>query len=177
MRATFRMLVPLCILVLGVAVGAAPAVAAPVAAAPAQHHSVTMVSRMRLIGVDAAVAKAHGFSTQRAVQPDNTVYGDCGSSYVTVTPVGNLHALIQTGFTVNENAVEYSWTVHVVDDYGVSDKHWSGGLAFRTSWIGTNNFHSSGTGWVFVSVTSGIAIMWNGDICFSEGPWAQAYIY
>ena len=173
MKRSFRVLIPLCVAVLAAVFVASPAQAGP----PATPRSVTIVMPMRLGGFDPAVAKAHGFSTKSPIKPDNTVYGECGSSYVKITPTGNAHGLIQTGFTVDENAVSYSWTVHVLDDYGVSNKHWGGTLALRTSWVGTNNFHSTGPDWAYVEVTYGVAVMWDGDICYSEGPWDNEYLY
>lgn len=173
MKRSLRVLIPLCVAVLAGVFAASPAHAST----PASPRAVMIVMPMRVIGFDPAVAKAHGFSTKSPIRPDNTVYGDCGSSYVKITPTGNAHGLIQTGFTVDEDAVSYSWTVHVIDDYGVSNKHWSGTLLFRTSWVGTNDFHSTGPDWAFVEVTYGVAVMWNGDVCYSEGPWDQEYLF
>jgi hypothetical protein len=107
----------------------------------------------------------------------DTSYGDCGSSYVQITPVGNRKALIQTGFSVYTGAVDFDWVVHVIDNYGVSNKTWGSPLAFRSSWVGTNNFTSSGTGYASAEVTYGVAFLWDGTICFSLGPFASTYIY
>lgn len=129
-------------------------------------------------GAPAAGTAVKAAAAAPAVTPYNTLPGDCGTSYVKVTPVGNHKAVIQTGFTVNAHAVSFDWTVHVVDDYGVSNKHWSNVLpVWLTNWVGTNNFTSSGPGWVYVNVSSGFAVLWNGTICYSHGPWDQALIY
>src|SRR5690606_13650334 len=120
---------------------------------------------------DPAVAEANGYEVHEAsdgtlypveagssvpLVPDNEVPGNCGTSHVYVTPIGGRQAVIQTGWVSTLGpAVDYSWAVTVADDYGVSVKTWGGSLWFRTSWVGTNLFTSSGTGWVFAEVTGG----------------------
>src|SRR5437588_537313 len=74
-------------------------------------------------------------------------------------------------------AWDFDWTVHVIDNYGVSDKHWGGTLAFDNSWEGHNYFHSSGTGEVHVHVTSGLVFLSDGSVCYSYGPSDDTYIY
>jgi hypothetical protein len=160
------------------------------AAIPAKSFKV--VRPMQAIGFDRDVAAANGFEirvnnqgheysvpvgSDASATPSNTVTGNCGSSYVQITPVGNRKALIQTGFTVYTGAVDFDWVVHVIDNYGVSNKTWGSPLAFRSSWVGTNNFTSSGTGYASAEVTYGVAFLWDGTICFALGPFASTYIY
>ena len=168
--------------------------AAQASAVPASipTKSFRVVKPMQVVGFDREVAAANGYEirvnnegqeysvpvgSDASVTPSNTVTGNCGSSYVQITPVGNRKALIQTGFTVYTGAVDFDWVVHVIDNYGVSNKTWGGALAFRSSWVGTNNFTSSGTGYASAEVTWGVAFLWDGTICFSLGPFASTYIY
>jgi len=147
-----------------------------------------------MVEVDAAFARALGYDIDRMLAdakktarqtrdsgmavPLNTVYGNCGWSFIQMTPTGNRYALIQTGYHTYSISTSYSWTVHVVDDWGASNKYWSNTFPIWThDWVGTNNFRSSGAGWAFAEVTSGIAILWNLTICYSGNPWTQAYIY
>lgn len=58
---------------------------------------------------------AHG------VAPDNTVYGDCGSSYVYMPGQGSLMARVDFGATSVRGAITYvSWTL---DFYNSSGQH------------------------------------------------------
>jgi hypothetical protein len=93
-----------------------------------------------------------------------------------ITPVGNHSGLIQTGFDVNAIAFDFGWTVHVIDDFGVSDKNW-GRPIWTSHWVGTNNFRASGQTWAFVEVTYGVAFLINGSICYSYGPWDQRFLF
>lgn len=187
-----RLLVPIVAAAVLALLAPAAASAAPAAPAAIPAKSFRVVRPMQVIGFDRAIAAENGFEirtnsagqeysvpvgSDASATPNNTVYGDCGSSYVQITPVGNHKALIQTGFSVYTGAVDFDWIVHVIDNYGVSNKTWGGPLAFRSSWVGTNNFTSGGTGYASAEVTYGVAFLWDGTICFSLGPFSSTYIY
>lgn len=44
------------------------------------------------------------------------------------------------------HAFAYAWNVAITDSVGVSTRTWGGLLAFRTSWAGQADFHSTGHG-------------------------------
>jgi hypothetical protein len=164
-------------------------VAVPTAAqaAPSGEAGITTTTLgMTIVGFDPAVAKANGYEVRTgsdgkqypvmkgggvSTNVTGTVYGNCGSSYVTLTALGNRKVLIETGFNVIAPAYDYSWTVHVIDNYGASNKYWGSALnPPRPSWLGTNLFTSSGTGYMWAGVTSGVALLTNGWVCYSGNP-------
>ena len=175
------------VLVAPVAAGAAPA------GDDALGKTVHLVAPMKAVGFDAKVAAANGYEIRMASDgvpysvkigstegptAQNRLPGECGWSHVYFTPIGNRKAVINTGFDVTPApAVDFSWTVTVIDMWGVSNKGWGGPLWFRRSWVGTHTFTSSGSGYATAQVTVGIAILSNGWICYSHGPWAGANIF
>ncbi|AOR29738.1 hypothetical protein BFF78_00295 [Streptomyces fodineus] len=159
------------------------------------------VVKMRVTGVNANLAKAHGFkvvtapdgsqhavSTPKAINPDGSPYrakvhpddvveGDCGDSYIWIHPVGGYNMEIQTGFDLDEDAVAYHWQASRSDDYGSDTYSWGGGLAFDSSWEGEWDANAGGPGWETAGVSpSSDALLWDGDICSSGGPTDSAEI-
>lgn len=156
---------------------------------------------MTRVGVDPSVARQHGYvirtdangmqypvkagsaaaNVETPNHPNNTVPGNCGTSFVEFTAVDTTkhYSSIYTGFTVAPGwagAVSYDWYVYVTDNYGASTKHWSGFLASAHFWSGTNGFTSGGAGWAFAELDYGMTVLWDGTICFAGEPWAQAYL-
>jgi hypothetical protein len=160
---------------------------------PATTESVVVqVMPLKRVGVDKAIADAHGYEVRTTssgmqyavkkgspVTPENTLPGECGKSWVYFTAIDTRrhYSSIYTGWELNPNesgAWDFAWTVHVVDNYGVSDKHWGNPLASEHFWAGTNAFTSSGPGWAYAQVSAGFVWLWDGSICYSYGPTDQA---
>lgn len=171
----------------------ASSVHARAAASPASPHTVRITAPMRITGFDAAVAKAHGYvirtdshgraysvkaGTASAATPDNRVYGNCGSSYIFETAVGNHAVDIQTGFDVSTPAVIYYWKYWMADGGGATSHDFGGGLLRRTHWGDDSRWGALTPGpadsWVD---SSSDAILQNGDVCSTAGPSDVVYIY
>jgi len=109
------------------------------------------------------------------VSPDNssgdTVYGDCGYSWIAGEQTGTHQIELSSGFGVDDAAVEYSWTVQLSDENGTSTHHASGTLALDSSWsdewTGLNQYDYS----IDEALTSSYAIMDDGSVCYSGGPY------
>jgi len=111
-------------------------------------------------------------AAQEAASPDDTVYGNCGSSSIYVNDKPNDYPVaMKTGFTVYTWATSYYWNASV-DGPGYSHVYQSGGfLDFDTSWEG--GYQSSqnlSAGFYTANVNFGIAYLWDGDICISLLP-------
>jgi hypothetical protein len=152
-----------------------------------------LTAPLKAVGFDSKVAAANGYEIRmdsdgtpysvkigstEGPSAENRLPGDCGRPHVYFTPIGNRKAVIDTGFDVTRGpAIDYSWVVTVTDSWGVSRKTWGGPLWFAYHWVGTHTFTSTGTGYAYADVTTGIAILANGSICYSHGPWARANIF
>ena len=183
------------ILTMGVATALACVGLVPSAAqaAPTAPHSKTVVSvqTLKAVGVDRAVAKAHGFEVRvgadgieypvkRGTVPRlDTRAGDCGTSFLYFTAVDTRkhYTSIYTGFDLapgRRGAVTVDWVVHVTDNYGVSNKEWHTTEASVHSWHKTKGFTASGPTPVYGNVSIGVVILWDGTVCLSAGPKASA---
>ena len=148
---------------------------------------------MTIVGFNAAVAKAHGYvirtdaqgrqysvkaGAPNVVSPDNTVYGNCGSSYLYEYAIGLDQVDIKTGFTVNTPAVAYWWEYSMRDGGGTSSHTRAGGLAARPGWDDKERWGALTRGPARAWVVSGSdAILVNGDVCTSGGPSDSTTIY
>lgn len=180
--------------------------AEPAAAAPAPNPSGTA---MIVTGFDRDVAKANGYeiiklpngreaSVKKEVADriragdksawpsgQDTVYGNCGYSYVELYAIGGEKANFRTGFGIASNkpaAVRYQWVVRITDNGGSSSPSWSGNLAYRRTWV------TNGGNFLVYKLTAGpatarvdrdwsYAVLANGEICSSGGPVTSANIY
>ncbi|GAA1387736.1 hypothetical protein [Catellatospora chokoriensis] len=189
MRIRTSVLVPLLVAVLGgVLVPASPALAEPVGG------EVRMEAPMVRIGVDHKIAEANGYVVRvdsngveysvkkGAITPFNEVWGECGSSFVYLTAVDTKkhYTSIYTGFTLaagRAGAVWVDWNVSMIDNYGASVKTWDQPEASVHDWRKTKPFTSSGPGWAYAKVlNTSIVTLWDGTICWSYGPQAEAYL-
>ena len=159
----------------------------------ASPDGTRVTAPMTIIGFNAAVAKAHGYvirtdaqgrqysvkaGAPNVVSPDNTVYGNCGSSYLYEYAIGLDQVDIQTGFNVNTPAVAYWWEYSMRDGGGTSSHTRAGGLAARRSWGDDERWGALTRGPASAWVDSGSdAILENGDVCTSGGPSDSTTIY
>jgi hypothetical protein len=148
---------------------------------------------MTITGFDAAVAKAHGYAIRTDAQgrefsvkagapavatPDNTVYGNCGSSYMYEYGIGNHQVEIETGFNVSTPAVVVWWEYSMRDRGGTSSHTRGGGLDFQRRWADNERWGALTPGPASAWVNSGSdAILDNGDVCTSAGPSDTTTIY
>lgn len=169
---------------------AAPARAAATSASP---HVVRVTVPMRIVGFDAAVARAHGYvirtdshgrmysvkaGAATGPTPDNQVYGNCGSSYLYETAVGYHAVDVQTGFSVNVPAVAYWWRYWMNDPGGTSSHTFGGGLATRYNWADDSRWGALTPGPASAWVDGGSdAILVDGGVCTTAGPSDSTYIY
>ncbi|GAA1672938.1 hypothetical protein GCM10009765_22820 [Fodinicola feengrottensis] len=119
----------------------------------------------------------HPRTTVRTVQPDNTVYGNCGSSNIYLHEKKNGHpANFTTGFTVKVTAVSYAWHVHASGPHYSHDQTWSGGLAFRKSWKTEHDSKDDLGRGNYTAAANGSAILSNGKVCVSGTPTSDRYL-
>ena len=163
------------------------------AAATSQHGEGLS---MKIVGFNPAIAKAHGYEIRTdaqgrqysvkigakgaaaAVTPDNSLSGNCGTSYVWYSAIGNQAATLDTGFSgLPEPAIAYTWKVSVTDAVGTGVVSWSGGLALRASWEGTSVTHHSTTGYSYAKVTTGLVTLDDGTYCATLQPSASTTLY
>jgi hypothetical protein len=152
---------------------------------------VKITGQMHVVGINAAVARAHGFivRTNKAgkqyvvkggttgVSPDDVVGGDCGESYMWLNADGSDYTTAVTGFDLNTAAISYYWHIAVVDGAGTAYHNWGGALAFDESWADAWTSWHSVTGYSWAQVLFGTALLWNGEVCTSGDPWDWAYVY
>jgi ABC-type amino acid transport substrate-binding protein len=187
----------------GLAVGTAQAgestaiPATATATRTAQHGELISVP-MKIVGFDPAVAKAHGYeirtdaqghqysvkigakagSAAARVTPNNSLDGNCGTSYLWYYAIGNQAATLDTGFyNLPAPAIHYTWKVSVTDAIGTGVVPWSGILALRGSWEGQTVTHHGTTGYSTAKVTTGVVELADGTNCVTLQPWDYTYLY
>lgn len=157
------------------------------------RNSTSTATPMRIVGFDREVAVAHGYkivsrngrevavrinAPQAAVQSYDTVYGDCGSSYLYMSG-GNNTYYMRTGFNLDTRAVDFYWHVDFDGPYGY-DRDWYSGypLGLKYGWSsGTRSTYVDDTGWYAGEVQSGFAILWNGGVCYALHPDDRARVH
>jgi hypothetical protein len=183
---------------------ASPASAEQAPAAPTKH----LQRGMSVVRFDAKVAAANGYKivtyadgSQQSVPVDptdttkeaspivpaggvsanvnqNTVYGNCGYSFIEADQTGPHKIWIRSGFHVNRGAVAYTWVIELWDDNGSSYQGSSGGLLNRQDWSHTwNNLTQYGYSLEEVLPGSSDAVLNNGSVCTSGGPWILWFVY
>ena len=170
---------------------AASAHPAPAAAQAPSTRTITVSRPMHVVGFDAAIAKAHGYTVRTstrgqqyvakagsaAVTPANTVEGPCGDSWITYTAIGGRQAVVGTGYTINPDfgvPLGGIWHVAVVDNAGtgiVTSYPTSGSLAWSTTYVTRHSV----TGYSYASVvpSSSWVLTDEGFTCHSGGPSAN----
>lgn len=122
------------------------------------------------------VARAR-IDAARAAAPDATLPGDCGTSFVQLSEyLFGRPIAVYTGFTVIHRAVEYSWYVRINGPRSfVENYEPSGALLFKSSWSGSYKKANQPSGLWIADVNSYVsyALLDDGDICFSAGPYDQ----
>lgn len=167
-----------------------PARTAVLSAAP---HATRVTTPMKIVGFDAAVARAHGYvirtdsrgrtysvkaGAAATATPDNVVGGNCGSSYLWEFGVGNHAVDVQTGFSVNTPAVIFWWKYWMRDPGGTSNHTFGGGLNFEYGWKDDSRWGALTPGPANAWVDGGSdAILVDGVVCTTAGPGDSTYIY
>ncbi len=100
--------------------------------------------------------------------------GDCGTSFINITTKSDGWMVFRnSGFTVNVEAIYYSWSYSLEGPgypFYVAQK--SGALGLDYSWddpISSGPDYLNGH-WIGDVSTSSYADLWTGGVCYSEGP-------
>jgi hypothetical protein len=113
----------------------------------------------------------------------NVVDGDCGESWILVWDdvrrAGQYD--VDTGFSVNGPGGSYQWVVHVEKSAAprMNREHHSGGdLRGRwgTSFSVQGQMFQEGNHRATVVPAKSFVILADGGVCYSGGPWDEAYI-
>jgi hypothetical protein len=153
---------------------------------PSDRPSRAVVSPMRIIGFDREIAAAHGYkiSTRNGaqvsvkssgsatnLQPFDTAYGNCGSSYFYLSGGDNIY-YFNTGFSLNTRAVDFYWHVDIDGPWTYDrDWYWEAPLPLSYGWrSGTRSSYVDDTGWYAGEVQTGYAFLLNGGICSTGHP-------
>lgn len=176
--------------------------AAGVASAPEPRLILSSEVPMTIVGFDASTARRAGNSITMEygdrvlrdsngvevaripkaarggrIQPNNTVYGTCGSSYVYLYDLAGASFAMKTGFSVNGNAFDFDWYVNVRGEDSVQIDNWdwsdSGPQFPSSSWTSGYQTSSQDTfagSYSVARVVSGQAILTSGVICTSGHP-------
>lgn len=119
---------------------------------------------------------------QESIHPKlkRTLQGDCGSSFVNITTKANGYMVFRnTGFTVNQPAVYFSWRYTVAGpDYASITFLYSDPLNLDISWadpVSSGHDYPNGT-WSGKVSTASYAELWTGAICYSAGPEVDGYV-
>lgn len=104
------------------------------------------------------------------------VYGNCGYSFVYEDAVGNRAVTLCTGFHVTTPAVDFSWTVQLDDRGGTSYRRYGHPISGQ-DWTDNRVIGGLTKGGARATVlTTSFAVLGNGDICSSGGPWDNTTI-
>ena len=160
--------------------GATPGHADHVNVLLADGRTVSIESRYQGLVEKRSAAEA------RAATPFDQLPGSCGSSYIWVNYKSDLEPVhMDTGFDVTPApAISYQWhaSIHGDSGTGYDYDYWaSGDLNFDWGWHGQ---HSSGNDYPTGDYTAAVyadgsayALLSNGEICTSVGPWDEQYLY
>jgi hypothetical protein len=110
----------------------------------------------------------------------DTIYGNCGSSSITLTlKVGGHPIRTVTGFSVITVEVYYNWRAgRSGPHYAPTWKTWSGfssSNVWNAIWDSVNNY-SDGTWSGAVDPSNSWVILDNGQVCYSGGPAVSGYV-
>ena len=197
--------------VLLASVAGTPALAAPVAG-PTQIQVVQNTQSMTVTGFDNAVAARAGnkitqegaYSVLRdakgiqiariptskgaavptgGVQPQNAVYGNCGSSFFYLYDLSGDAFAIRTGFQVKTTAIAYGWSTFTrgqnswqVDDFSTENGGPIASYSWSSGYVRTTQDTAAGT-YYYGRVTSGWTLLWTGEVCTSGYPNDGKYLY
>lgn len=122
----------------------------------------------------AAEKKVMSRAAQQSADPDGTVFGNCGSSFITLTEKPNRFPVaMQTGFTVVAPAIAYEWSATVTGPDFIQQFESSGGLFFDSSWEGGFDSSENQAQGIYIAVVDSAAsdaVLFDGSVCVSGGP-------
>jgi hypothetical protein len=193
-------------LVIGMGTAQAAAVhSTPTAAQAATQTQSTRIIRvtepMHVVGIDVAVAKAHGYTVRTdaqgqeyvakigsaAVTPQNVEPGPCGNSWVDYSAIGERSAspryvaVVSTGYAINPTyglPFEGSWVVAVGDNAGTGNVNFPNPVSGSYAWSASDDTYHSVTGLSTATVLeSSFVVTEEGWACYSAGPYASTTLY
>lgn len=150
------------------------------AVANADGYRVVVLSNGEEASVPVSSPIVNGSPGSTVVQPDSTIYRDCGYSWMYMDSWSPLQYVPLTGFVVNTPAIDYSWNLVISGPYNYENHlGYGGALAFDTSWSnGAPEIPVDDAGYYNGEVVSSTsyAILDNGGVCFSGGPSDTVYV-
>jgi hypothetical protein len=143
------------------------------------HHPTAEANgyeiRTRPDGREYSVKKTAG-PQHTDVTPFNEVTGNCGSSWLYIYGHKG-EADVQTGFRVRLPITAYVWTVSVRNTRGESDFDWAGGIQGKNLWQGRKLVDDLPRGdTVALVIQPSTAVLTDGAVCISDGPWDDTYV-
>lgn len=173
----------------------------PVSVRPSPlSHAKMIKTGMYITGFNAAVAKAHGYEIKTnaaglqysvkigslaAPATDPVVYGSCGDSYIYYSAIGyrskspHYGASTYTGYDVIGDAVEGHWEATYYDNSGAGLVNTSNAANGTPYWSTSyDTWHGpTGYSWGEVDPNASWALLSDGALCYSGGPWDSTTLY
>jgi hypothetical protein len=120
--------------------------------------------------------RLHALEGAGLVKPNDIVYGDCGSSYMSIGNLGDGKAQISFGFHVDFDAWSYTWSTGLASTNGYSSGRSGGGTLFaEQNWDGGYQV-TSGYGELYGAAYMTATDFDGSETCVSNGPTASAFI-
>jgi hypothetical protein len=113
------------------------------------------------------------------------VPGDCGISWVSLTPIGASRAHLDTGFIITDSGAgsvwDVDWNVSIHDNGGSSNQPYEeqNGSSWGSGWTAYQRTLGLTRGWADATIVwyNSIVITTHGWVCWSNGPTAVDQIY
>lgn len=124
-----------------------------------------------------AYAVAHNYCpSKKGSAPANTVYGNCGSSWIYIFPWGYAgEADVYYGFSSSKGTVVYRYLHVYWDSSNGLDGGWANyGYMFSSRYSSTRNVNP-GRGWMYASLSGWVNLWWGGK-CYLLVPWDEDYV-
>ncbi|HEV8557123.1 MAG TPA: hypothetical protein VGR06_12090 [Actinophytocola sp.] len=153
--------------------------AGTVAAESARSEPVTVNGKMVLDCVH-MTPETHKYAVENnyctdGATPQNTVYGDCGYSFIYIYALGSLEAQVYYGFGSSLGAVVYrNLGVGWASTSGLSGG-WNDSGVMASSTYATNRYINPGYGTTYVAL-GGDVVLWWGGTCTLLGPTDNRFI-
>jgi hypothetical protein len=129
-----------------------------------------------------ALRQSKASAKSGAARATGTVYGNCGSSFVSIEDVGQRDIYrFRTGFKVNGSAFDFKWRLNIRAETGSSTYNFdwgdNGPMWPDNDWTsGWKNDDTPVNGWHVARVRTGLAILTNGKVCVAGYPSAGTYV-
>ncbi|MEV0128044.1 hypothetical protein AB0H83_06190 [Dactylosporangium sp. NPDC050688] len=122
-------------------------------------------------------------SASAATSSYGEVHGECGTSWVSLDPVGNTDATLTTGMRLSPNAGtpwDVHWHADIADTAGYSSQNYTeqDGFTGSFSWTAYARVLNLSPGWANATITWGsFALTSEAWLCYSYSPTTSTTIY